>query len=686
MPPEVDDYDSPWGWVPSEWLDAAVQTPAPVDPTAAAPALQPGLGIPASMVDTVAAIAPNEVVIDEPMEAAPAPTLAPTPEQLDVAGGAPAKEWPHALFADDAMPAEEPVGTTGDDYELRDDFIGDIEIDPVDGLQEEAVQPFADDELELDAIDATPAGRDVALREDLAKLSDEQLLARKLEHDQAARAEALRRREEESLRNLEAQKANYRAREEADRLTQQRMDTLISEADRLSKTPPNPERWWSSRSTGQKVAAFVSAILGGLAAPSMGGRNVGLEQIRKNIDDDIAAQLADIQSQRTGLEMKRGAVRDQFAHSGDALMAAEQVRAASWQHVITQLETEQQSYDPRGTIAMQIEFAKRQARAAQAEAMRKYMTEEQKRQLEVIKVAQTDERLAEDRRAALEREKTQRYKIAVDAKQGDRRLAIDEKKLGPEIEKLNAEAQELREKGKVREAEKMMKMGVPGVTLPDGSTFVATAGSETGLENLRQRVSLTKHLAATVDALRRTRTGWTSKTGNSEENQRVRVLAEAIDFDIVQLQKLGVISAEDAPRVRGYRGFESPDQFKSYKAGIETFRSNVVEGTSQDLKAHGYPGAWELPDLQAEAAKLGVNDPATLNAMAADMEALSNDPKVPVQIREQASQWLQRFSSGGIGETAPTNPDYGKAVDEVHDPAPMPEGGGVDAAMREVPQ
>lgn len=56
----------------------------------------------------------------------------------------------------------------------------------------------------------------------------------------------------------------------------------------------DPSRWFATRNTGQKVAAFIAAIAGGFNAGIRGGPNQGLAFIEKQIDDDIATQKANV--------------------------------------------------------------------------------------------------------------------------------------------------------------------------------------------------------------------------------------------------------------------------------------------------------------------------------------------------------------------------------------------------------
>ena len=714
-------------WPPPSWLSLEDFAAVPQDPNAVAMApLQPGLGVPAAAVDAaVAGATPTGLVTpDQAQDSAQAthdmftPGVIPTPPAW-------APEWGAAPIAPpiaDAVSGAGPTFTPGQADPMP------LELAPpnpvVDAYDQPKAPPLAADETAnpfaqpgeprergvlgdtYDYLDPEhPTGGPLAQQEraDLASMSDEDLMARKIEDDQRRQRIFAQRAEEASLRNLEQQRANYAASEEANRRTSKQLDELANASDRLTMQDPR-----KTMSTWDRISYAIAAVLGGLAAPSMGGRNVGIEMFNKAIDDDIKIQQQNLANARDGIAARRGALQDEYRQHGNQLLAAESLRAASWNHVVRALETEQQNYDPRGTTAMQIEITKRQALAAQQEAIRKFTIEAYKQHLEAVKVEQEATKIAEQQRHQRVAEKidqqnanTSSYNAQTTRTQGAQRIALDWLKMPAEVEKMSAEAADLRAKGKKDEAERLGKFGIPGVTNPDGSTFEATSGNETGLENLRNQIAITNHLVKQVDRLKTIRTGWSSKTANGEENQQVRQLAEGIDFDIVRLQNLGVISAEDAPRIRGYRGFDDPDQFKSFRAGVDEFRNSVIGLTSEQLKAHGYKRDWTLKDYtKIKAAPVDENSPEGMAAFADEATKIANDPKAPG--REAAQQWLNLYAAGALDDKPVTNPDYGKTPEEAQKHAaelvnqheletaaggpvtnPYEHGGAVDAAARE---
>lgn len=82
---------------------------------------------------------------------------------------------------------------------------------------------------------------------------------------------------------------NYSANERQDEL-EQRQNDFDQSVQALSKMSVDPDRFWASRSTGQKVAGVVSLFLGGFLQGMRGGPNAGLDMLNQYIDRDIEAQ------------------------------------------------------------------------------------------------------------------------------------------------------------------------------------------------------------------------------------------------------------------------------------------------------------------------------------------------------------------------------------------------------------
>lgn len=84
--------------------------------------------------------------------------------------------------------------------------------------------------------------------------------------------------------------ASMQSMAERDEELSSRMADFDQSVKALSKMSLDPNRFWASRSTGQKVAAMVSIALGGFVQGARGGSNAGLDMINTAIDRDIKAQ------------------------------------------------------------------------------------------------------------------------------------------------------------------------------------------------------------------------------------------------------------------------------------------------------------------------------------------------------------------------------------------------------------
>lgn len=70
----------------------------------------------------------------------------------------------------------------------------------------------------------------------------------------------------------------------------QRQNDFDQSVKALSQTAIDPNRFWATRSTGQKVSALVGLSLGGFLQGARGGSNPGMDAINTAIDRDVRAQ------------------------------------------------------------------------------------------------------------------------------------------------------------------------------------------------------------------------------------------------------------------------------------------------------------------------------------------------------------------------------------------------------------
>lgn len=121
------------------------------------------------------------------------------------------------------------------------------------------------------------------------------------------------------------------------------LDGLNAEADDIAKTKIDNNRIFANQSTGDKVLGFFMALAGGLNTL---GRNFYMEQLNKNIDNDIASQKADLENRRGVLAQKRGIYGDMLTLYRDHDAAEAASTAAMLQSSINQANAIKAKYAP----------------------------------------------------------------------------------------------------------------------------------------------------------------------------------------------------------------------------------------------------------------------------------------------------------------------------------------------------
>lgn len=112
-------------------------------------------------------------------------------------------------------------------------------------------------------------------------------------------------------REIAAREGQLKAQVESAATEQQVRNNVLQEQQEVLKTVDqarkdllspdatvDPQRWFHSRTTGQKLFAVLGSILGGFGAGLTGGSNQALNLVQQAIEDDIAAQKFDIEQRR----------------------------------------------------------------------------------------------------------------------------------------------------------------------------------------------------------------------------------------------------------------------------------------------------------------------------------------------------------------------------------------------------
>ncbi len=118
---------------------------------------------------------------------------------------------------------------------------------------------------------------------------------------------------------------------------QQRQQEFDSSVKALSKMSVDPDRFWASRSTGQKVSAMVSIALGGFLQGARGGSNMGLDMINSQIDRDLKAQEFAYNASRDTANAKQTAFGLAMQKYGSVDAARAAARAAALDTVQAQM-------------------------------------------------------------------------------------------------------------------------------------------------------------------------------------------------------------------------------------------------------------------------------------------------------------------------------------------------------------
>jgi hypothetical protein len=116
-----------------------------------------------------------------------------------------------------------------------------------------------------------------------------------------AKAQALR--DEAASQGAAGDKTIARADDRAAAATKERGLLDQAHAD-LAGQKIDPNRWWNSQSTGQKVALGLAAAFSGFSAGIHGGANQALELVQKHIADDVAAQQENFDRQKGAVTAK----------------------------------------------------------------------------------------------------------------------------------------------------------------------------------------------------------------------------------------------------------------------------------------------------------------------------------------------------------------------------------------------
>jgi len=321
----------------------AAMPDVPAAPAAASPGLAPGLGVPQAMVDGYPGWAAGPVTTPGQGPAGgPAELAGPITSPAEISPGGP----PNASGGSDAF---------GGNVDPSDRAKAITQMSP-------AQQAAAVDSMSPDEFQRYQATRNRAM------------VLKQAELEHSANAESERRARDD----LQDQRASV-AKADAD------TKDLMASANVLANTKIDNDRFVRHLGVGGSIAAVALSALGGATAGATGGHNGALEAFNSKINNDIAAQHADLANQWKGVETKRSAIAQQYERHGDLYKAQETYRVAAYQAALGNMQSELQQYDPAGGTASYIRGQMDQFHGAQAQAVNAFAQQQFKNHLDATK-------------------------------------------------------------------------------------------------------------------------------------------------------------------------------------------------------------------------------------------------------------------------------------------------------------
>ncbi len=642
MPIEDPAAAPPWAWTPPpEWAAGVdptvdpgfVQSPLDVAPPVAAELVPPTAAQP-----TVPVGEPTPV----PPDAQQAQSFESTPVPSSDGLQAPPASW-SSLPSEHEAPPPTPatfMQSIGDKYG----------------------KPPAPPDIEFSRPAETVANADPEYWTHLAETDPEAYATQTRLAEQAANDEFLKGKADIIRKDREQSESDNRAHAVAAEESRKASAQLEIDAKQLADTKVDPEKWWHDRSTGQKIAGFISAIVGGLAQSAAGGtgRNVGLDMINGAIEQDIAAQVANLQNKRGDISRRQGVVAEMYARTGDLDRSMEAARRASHEQAMRELEIKMQQFDPSGTTARAIAKDVMIGRASEAAAQQKRAAEDEKRRFEAAKILQDEARIKEENRYHKATVGVDYSRLAQQKKEFKENHDLALANLGLEQDKLKVEADKLKAAGKTKEADALSERGVGGQLVPtgevdesgapamkydvlrqaDGSPFTVGTKEEAILFRKKKAAvdTITSLMDETIKMVKEN--GWESDFVQSPAWQKMKANWSTIMVKQKDFQDLGAITESDAKLIGGLMGAKDPTQLRSPIVGMEKAFDNTVGQFNKDMRSIQYTGSdyapvksWELKGApttpEDEAFKKSLKRPAPTSEewqAQEDRRRLSSDP------------------------------------------------------------
>jgi hypothetical protein len=670
--PDLGSLPYPWDPPPAPAPEEAAAAGAPT-PDAAPPQLeltQPGLGIPVSTLDAFVPSAPSSSEAPPPLPAdvtalpadhelplPPAPAADAISGRVERTYGAPNEP----VFTGDAQqgltPDQRYAQVAGeyqrDPGKLLDRLLTAGPGNPIDADTQRYLNEFKKRDPE--------GAADLDVR-----MGDARLKYMAAEQQKIVNANHDRQIENAAIRD--------KARAEITR----KSDEIEAEAQRIADT-----KIGYHPTTLQRIAGVIAAVVGGLYQGRTGSaHNPGLDALNEVINRDLQEQHFNLVNRRDVLGMRKSALTEQYARTGDMYEAAEVKRLADLKHADELLAQQQLQFAPDGTRALQI-AGLRAGIAGQIAANRQAREDKDFDKSVKFQTAAREQQQAEEsarhNRASegIEYGKLQLEKDKESGKDGPTFTPEQWAMIHPDnpvppvaynSKEYKAFLEQRKTGGEIANQAPVTQRGVPGVTVPDpktgkDTTFIAT-GEPSEVAKLRSKKAASVTIVHLLDSALRIRDGYSNNNvADRTQWQQLQQLWGAAKAKGKDSLGLGALSADDYKLLDGYLGTTDPTSFRDPTAGIKQARRTVLLDLNDSLHASGFPEDrhFDVADTSKPAKPKDTTDDRALKMVLGDpAEAAqstfdpSGAPRPPRGDSEPFPEQKTRFR----GDTANQRPDY----------------------------
>lgn len=418
-----------------------------------------------------------------------------------------------------------------------------------------------------------------------------------IDKDPAAWATENAKREEDKQKAADEEEALIRAQERKAQLDHMQMlenasakANMDSAADyqHAQQLHIDQGHWWQTRTTGQKVASYISAMIGGFLAPYHGGKNSGLDAINDAINQDIDVQTKNMGSQRDAIAAHQNMVAQAYDRTRDLARAQDTARLAMFQGALEQINKARAKVDPLGSQAQPLVAAGlgvQNAIAQQQQAM-------QQRNLD-NNIKQGD--LQVKQAGALE---TSRHNKA-DEGAKRQELAL----------KREEQAQKAATEGQLTPKE-LRAQGLPQLPDVNGKPLIAPSDEEA--KSTRKALAATNNAARSLDHLVSLveKNGWKSDFVKSKEWREAKSEFASVIPQIQHAEGFQRLTDMDLKLIQDQLATTDPTELRdTVAAGLKQARANLVDNFNGDLQSIAPTAArYEPPRYQAASAA-DIGDP-----------------------------------------------------------------------------